>query len=867
MGNDLTTKFRNGYRSVFQFGLRNDESVESVAEHYVRDWLGARLEGADQDSLDRWDGAEDVTLADGSQVEAVWYEDDRNRRNAVRYRVTEKAAEGHYRVSVSVMSSGGRDRQVVFLIEVSRDFGDEMNASFEIDPPRIVANILDSRKVFDGDTRLQGQPRSIRRQDVDELLDAVRDRARVVPLVIASSVSIEADEQWRSVIRALTRKTIGTAAVYAVSADAVDTMNSHLPEVLQAERGHVRIIAPRVDMDNPVVRRHPLWTPDDLTAFLDSDAQVTKDAASIVAQGPRARLLESTLPPEVRRIVQLLDQEERKRELSKTVDKRVADVSLQQEGEPDLVQETLAASGRAFPSRSEVHRKKEGGDDFWGSFQALLARWLAKDRSEVTEKTVEDDLHAIDQIIIRDREALEVNEQFLEGVETQRDELRVKIAELRETNDSLEVQLETEKQVRARLEEQVDSLRNQLQELSIKPVEEVERSEEPRRLGELQEKISRVDLEDVDPRVEVGEALQLLSKRLDPIIHSRLEGVLGGREWTEVLEKIDEKRGRKPGIYRRNDPAAQLRMLTEQIGKLGFPFEVDQHRTVSNLGGQLRAFRNRWSHHDELEVMDAVRAYDATHLLLENLGDPEGSMRAHEKREAILAALGAGNGNHIGAEEAPVRESEPPSNAGALVEEETSEEDASSEETGPSEDAVPMAYAEPHLREGAPYVPWEVSKPLPTDDLDGVGLPSKRQQVQEVVESIVAFEQPVLLDRLIRLVALQFGVSRVYKARRRRIKHHISHSEVFVDEDGYVWSRETDPATWGTFRPTPPGSSREFTQISPVEVRNAALFVLQENPDIGVGDLEYVVLDIFDRHVRTAVVLNHLEEALGDTLL
>lgn len=933
MGNALVDQFTSAYRSVFRFGLQSNESVESVAEYYVRDWLAGRRGGQDSEALDEWDGVEDLSLPSGAKVEAIWFEDERNRRNAVRYRVTDSVEDGNIQVRVSVMSSGLPGREVVFLVEVLRDFGDAERAAHDIHPPRIVKNILDTRSVFDGDSHLQGQPRGILRRNVGELLDAVADSDRQVPLLVACSVNVETDEQWRSVIQQLTRSTVGTAAVYVVYADAVDALNSRLPETLQIQAGHMRAIAPRVDMENPVVRRHPLWKPQELGSFLDRNGKVKDEAVGAVAEGPRTRLLESNLPPEVRRIVQLLDQEERKKKLSDTVDERVTEVAQTEQDSADLVEQTVAASSRAFPSRSEVHAREQSGDDFWATFQALLARWLDKDSSEVTESSVDQDLRAVDELILRDREALRVNEQYLEKVEGERNDLGVAVSELREENDSLQVQLEAAKRAEEEALDLVQTMRKQLEELKVVPRETVRIEREPRRVGELQDKVKQVEVaggaeatrEQFEPHAEVGKALQLLAERLDPIIENKLKRVLGETPWTEVLVAKDKGQRGSPRIYRRNDPGAQLRMLTERIGTLNYPFEVDSHRSVSNLAGRLRKHRNFWSHHQEFHTMDVARVYDDMYLLLGYLGDEEGAAKAKAQRDHVHAILGMSSNPaatqpnatpRLDATSQPlftVRESaaqplfgaqpegstefelasrsdrpisgtpipkvstsQSPANAsessemapesGGSVDESGSEPELSSSETLSYESLGPETPEQASVQAlpDAPYVGWDTEESLPTSQLMRTGLPHNRRKVREKVERIVEFEQPILLDRLVGLVAREFSVDRVHSDRARHIKNQIRQAQVVVDGDGYVWSKDLDREAWGGFRPTSRGDDREFTQISPVEVRNAALFVLESDPGIPREDLEYEVLRIFDRQRRTGPVSEHLNRALKD---
>lgn len=628
-------EFHIGYRSVFRFKLERGETAQRVAEGYLRDWLRSRKDGVDQQLLDSWDGSEDFSLPSGAEISVTRFEDQRSGQSVVRYRIVDDAKSGKYRVRFSAMTTAKGDNQLVILVDAARNFGSPEEVVLAVHPPRIVEDILDTREVYDGNTRLQGQPRTILPGDIDEVVRAVGDASRAVPLIIAPSISTEVDERWRSVVRALTRTATGTAAVFTVSADAVEEMNSQLPKSLRVQKGHLRAVAPRVDMENPDVRRHPLWTPEDIMSWLGPSGKPTEEAVNTIVGGPRRRVLETPLPADVRRVVQLLEQQERKQHLSHAVDERVADVSLTQGDPAELVGVAIAASGGMFPSRSEVHKKPDTGG-FWDSFRRLMARWLDKNPNQITEETLEQNLLELDERILHDREAISINEAFLISVETDRDNLGIEISELKEVNDSLAVQLENSQQMLEASEQEVQMLRTQMAELSIKPAEVTHESDEAPNLGALQDKIQKVPLAVTDPHTEVGRALSLLGQRLDPILQKHLDVHIQGKPWTVVLSALDASKDREPGFYNRQDPGAQLRVLTERLGPLGFPFEVDHLRSVSTTAQQLRVLRNKWGHHEKLEGWDIARAYDGTHALLNLLGDTEGASIAQDRRDAAL---------------------------------------------------------------------------------------------------------------------------------------------------------------------------------------------------------------------------------------
>jgi hypothetical protein len=114
----------------------------------------------------------------------------------------------------------------------------------------------------------------------------------------------------------------------------------------------------------------------------------------------------------------------------------------------------------------------------------------------------------------------------------------------------------------------------------------------------------------------ISDLLTSLSRHLDPLIADRLaDAVSGASDWTSILAEVDRAKGRSRHSYSRTDLQCQLRMLTERLGGLGYPFD-DTLRQVSTVANELRIMRNRWAHNDELSDLDAVRTSDYSVRLL-----------------------------------------------------------------------------------------------------------------------------------------------------------------------------------------------------------------------------------------------------------
>ena len=120
------------------------------------------------------------------------------------------------------------------------------------------------------------------------------------------------------------------------------------------------------------------------------------------------------------------------------------------------------------------------------------------------------------------------------------------------------------------------------------------------------------DVVAIDARHSVDRGLLHLATRLDPIIGDRLRSELDGLPWTSVLVELDRMRGKTAKNYASTDLQSQLRMITERLGNLGFPFD-DHSRQVSTLGNELRIVRNKWAHQDEFTLLDAWRTQYQVH--------------------------------------------------------------------------------------------------------------------------------------------------------------------------------------------------------------------------------------------------------------
>lgn len=360
------------------------------------------------------------------------------------------------------------------------------------------------------------------------------------------------------------------------------------------------------------------------------------------------------------------------------------------------------------------------------------------------------------------------------------------------------------------------------------------------------------------PNLSVKEGLDQLAKRLDPIIAERLAPSLGGHPWTVVLEILDEKKGFTSGYQHWTyDLQAQLRMLTEKLGDLGYPFD-DKLRTVSTVGNELRIVRKRMAHMHDFSIEEAFRANDFCVRLLEHFADSDGIHEAKRIRHEALTAL---------ADEAGVT---PTAAASAVVAPAgvkptvTSDDDALAdiepEFVSPDPDVLER---EPSMigDRGLEFEPWTTVQVGDIDVLDDLPKKSAKEKVRAVAVEIATYEGPVQLDRLVQLTAQSFGLRRVRERREKKIAYQIQQAGLFIDSDKFVWPREIEPGSWTEFRPSNSNAERPFIHISPVEIANAARFIKTKHSDLSDNELDVAVLQTFGRKRRTKQVAAHLAKA------
>ena len=139
----------------------------------------------------------------------------------------------------------------------------------------------------------------------------------------------------------------------------------------------------------------------------------------------------------------------------------------------------------------------------------------------------------------------------------------------------------------------------------------------------------------VSNRERVTRTLEISAEALGPFVARQLAPhVPAGADWPAILRVLDEQKGNdKAGfLYAATDLSLQLRVMTERLGAIGFPFSSALSRAEQNLAGELRDIRNRAAHGAPFNFDDTYRALDTAERLLRAADQPGAADRIKAER-------------------------------------------------------------------------------------------------------------------------------------------------------------------------------------------------------------------------------------------
>ena len=139
-----------------------------------------------------------------------------------------------------------------------------------------------------------------------------------------------------------------------------------------------------------------------------------------------------------------------------------------------------------------------------------------------------------------------------------------------------------------------------------------------------------------------------------------------------------------------------------------------------------------------------------------------------------------------------------------------------------------------------------------------------RALVRGEIERAIAAEAPILVDRLVQVVAHRFGLSRVHERRSQQLQREVLEHNVRRSENGdrVVWAAGADPQAYSGFRVPAAGAQRPLTAVPYEELRNA---MVQVANDAHGADREAVIREtarLFGTGRLASIARPRLETAL-----
>lgn len=172
----------------------------------------------------------------------------------------------------------------------------------------------------------------------------------------------------------------------------------------------------------------------------------------------------------------------------------------------------------------------------------------------------------------------------------------------------------------------------------------------------------------------------------------------------------------------------------------------------------------------------------------------------------------------------------------------------------------------PALAGEKPFRPW----PMPTSGtkevLDQLPAHPAARRVAAALAAAVSVEGPVQLDRLARLVAASFGLSRVSAARSDAILRELPAGLRPDRSQPFAWPEHRSATSWTGFRRATEADPRPLEQIHPREIGNAMVALCAASVGMAREELMREALACFGGRRLTPAVTARLEEAVQDAV-
>ena len=165
-----------------------------------------------------------------------------------------------------------------------------------------------------------------------------------------------------------------------------------------------------------------------------------------------------------------------------------------------------------------------------------------------------------------------------------------------------------------------------------------------------------------------------------------------------------------------------------------------------------------------------------------------------------------------------------------------------------------------------PFRPWRGTALGERDVLDRLPEPAAARLVGRALEDAVLAEGPVQVDRLARLVASCFGLTRVSGTRAADILGQLDRRLLPDPTEGFAWPSSKRPSDWEGFRRASADELRPVDQVSLRELGNAAVALCRVSAGMQEDELLRETLAIFGGRRLTPAIQERMTDALDRAL-
>jgi hypothetical protein len=130
----------------------------------------------------------------------------------------------------------------------------------------------------------------------------------------------------------------------------------------------------------------------------------------------------------------------------------------------------------------------------------------------------------------------------------------------------------------------------------------------------------------------------------------------------------------------------------------------------------------------------------------------------------------------------------------------------------------------------------------------------------------MAAEAPIHPNRLAKIVAAAFNLTKVSESRRLSIQRLVPVDYRRRNGEGFYWPLGVEPEQWRVVRKPPQGITRQLDQISLLEIGNAMIVVAEQTGGIEDEDLKREALNLLGSRRVTEAVRARLDDALAHAL-